>query len=187
MPKMLQQLPPQRLMVTITPWSTPESISQKAAAGNAGPSFDSSRVSTAWPSANLAIFIPFYTRSRILVTNFFWMNGATVSGNSDMGLYTQDGIQIAHIGSTVQAGTSAMQVVAAAANLYLGQGLYYLALAADNVTATYGVGATGLLEMTRTLGMASMAAAFPLPATATLATITADYIPSCGISLGATF
>lgn len=59
----------------------------------------------------------------------------------------------------------------------IGVGLYYMALSVDNATAeivayTFGGADYGILA-----GMAQMASAFPLPATATFARITADLVP----------
>jgi len=65
-------------------------------------------------------------------------NGATVSGNFDIGIYDDQQNLIAHSGSTAQAGTTQWQVVAVSAAF--DPGVYYMALAFDNTTATtYGV------------------------------------------------
>lgn len=135
---------------------------------------------TVWPTANTAVFIPFSLRTNITVLSLFILNGTTVSGNIDMGIYSFDGIRIVSAGSTIQSGTSTTQNVSITP-LTIGPGQYYLAFAIDNITAKMGEFNFSAAVMPLTEGVYSMASAFPLPATATFATSIRP-IPVVGLS-----
>lgn len=124
----------------------------------------------AWPTANEAIFIPFSVQCIVTVRKMFIVNGATLSGNVDVGIYNRNGTRLVSIGSTAQAGVSVIQEFDITDTL-LSPGLYYLACAIDNGTATLDmIGPSIVLAMG--MGIAEMASAFPLPATATFAGLT---------------
>lgn len=151
---------------------------------DAGCAKQASGTSTAWPSANLAIFTPFFNAEPRTVAQLFVVNGTGVSGNIDVGLYAIDGTRLASAGSTAQAGTSAVQAFNIT-DIRLPVGTYYMAVALDNNTgAVEGAVPTSAAgaAMLRIAGCAQMAAAFPLPATATLASITNNLLPSCGFT-----
>lgn len=122
--------------------------------------------SLAWPTANLAHFVPLRLNLPILPALMFSLNAGVVNGNIDVGIYLPDGTRLWSAGSTAQAGTNAIQKF-----IYtgpsLGPGEYYIALALNNNTGQIFrhqfVTSTGIVERT---GMRSMASAFPLPATA---------------------
>ena len=102
-------------------------------------------------------------------------NGSTASGNIDVGIYDLGGAKLVSIGSTAQAGTSAYQVFDITdTTLYPGQ--YYMAVAMDGTTGTLVRWSPGAQEC-RNLAMQQMASAFPLPATATFASVASSYIP----------
>jgi hypothetical protein len=139
--------------------------------------------STAWPSANRAYFVPFRLPYEVTVQHAWVLNGATVSGNVDIGIYSVDGTRIASTGSTAQAGTSAVQSISLSATL--GPGLFYMALAVSNTTATvYKASVPGAsMQM---MGCAMQNSALPLPATATLISVTSaggNYLPEFGICM----
>ena len=137
--------------------------------------------SAIWPTANLALFIPLYLPESITTTKLFWGNGDVVSGNVDMGIYQTSGTRLASTGSTAQAGTSGPQSVALATTLPTGT--YYLALAMNNITGRM-TRSTGVnVGLARAAGMMEQASAFPLPAAATFATLTTNYVPSLGLVL----
>jgi hypothetical protein len=166
-------------LVTIHPFSLESlgfGITQMGAVN-----INTSAISGTFPAANRAIFYPFSVFKLIQVQNFFCINGSAVSGNFDIGVYDSAGTKIMSTGSTAQAGTTAIQAVSiAATNLPPGQ--YYMALAADNTTAAFYRMAVGATRYDQFYGLAQMATAFPLPATATFATIASDYIPLFGLS-----
>ena len=163
--------------VSVTPFSHNALGDKFASLGNEM----NNEASTAWPSANLAIYAPFYLIAPFTIQQFFWLNGITISGNVDMGVFDHAGRKIASTGSTLQAGASAIQSVSITP-VTLGSGLFFLGLAVDNVTATvFGVPA-GNIGFTVAVGVLQQATAFPLPALATFASPTFDFVPSCGIT-----
>lgn len=137
--------------------------------------------STVWPAANDALFIPFTVKQPLVVKTLFSANGTAVSGNIDLGIYTKGGKRIVSSGSIAHAGTSVLQFYDFT-DFILGQGLYYMALAVDNTTATFFRSnlSSSILQC---VGVAKQASAFPLPATATFATVTANYLPLIGVEL----
>ena len=158
--------------VVITPWSScaigGELFANGATLGGA--------TSVTWPVASTALFYPFSVATPFTATKIMWANGAAVSGNVDAGVYDSTGVRVGAIGSTAQAGVSATQ--SATLSLVLNVGTYYLALVLDNTTGTFmrrgpGIGVTG---------WAQIAAAFPLPATVTLATGGTAYQPAFGLT-----
>jgi hypothetical protein len=130
-----------------------------------------------WTGANTASLYPFRLSGRITTVLFWVRNGTVVNGNFDIGLYTADGTRLVSSGATAQAGISQLQTVAMAYTF--GPGLFYVALAFDNIVARVLRNASSGLA--RMVGCAQMAAAYPLPATAVFAA-TASYIPLCGLT-----
>lgn len=132
--------------------------------------------STTWPAANRALFVPFRLVEPFLIRQMFHHNGATVSGNIDVGIYDAKGTRLISSGSTAQAGTSVLQIFNVT-DTWLGSGLFYFAAAMDNGTGTltrhaHAWGAA--------LGCVQQASAFPLPATATFAAYGTGFIPVLG-------
>lgn len=127
----------------------------------------------AWGTANLAVFIPMVVGARTTIYQLAWINGATVAGNIDVGIHDRNANRIVSAGSTAQAGVSVAQV-ADITDTVLEPGLYYLAMAADDATATVcRPSAASQFPLHRASGCGHMASAFPLPATATIAGWTA--------------
>jgi hypothetical protein len=136
-----------------------------------------------WFSANAALFVPFRL-SRPFVFNTIFVISGTASGNIDVGVYSADGTRLVSKGSTAMAGTSVVQSFAVTSTT-LGPGQFYFAAAIDNTTgsvAGLGAGAGAGIAYEKMFGMAQMASAFPLPATATFATVTTTNIPHIGIT-----
>lgn len=137
--------------------------------------------SQAWPTANLAIFVPFFVSKPITFSTLFTYNGATASGNIDIGVYDSAGTKIVSSGSTAQAGTSAIQTFSVTST-QIGAGQYYLALALSSTLGTIFNNPLTSASHARSTGMAQQATALPLPATATFASITNGTIPYFGLS-----
>lgn len=136
--------------------------------------------SAAWASANRALFIPFRSVSPFVAKKLFAYNGATASGNIDVGIYDHTGRRLVSAGSTAQAGTSALQVFDITDTL-IGVGRFYLGIALDNTTGTlmrFGVS----IQETQLLGVLHQATAFPLPATATFAAANNANVPLVGLT-----
>lgn len=106
------------------------------------------------------------------------LNGATVNGNWDVGVYSSDGAtKYVSSGATAQSGASAAQI-ATVTSTTLAPGRYWMAMGVSSATGTYGrwalavnyTQASGLMTQTVVSGAA-------LPATLTLATSTATVVP----------
>lgn len=122
-----------------------------------------------WSSANKAIYIPFQVSEIFIVDNMYTINGGTVSGNIDVGIYEHGGTRLVSSGSTAQAGASSIQEFNVT-NTTLNPGLYYFAVAVSNTTATLEMW-TPTAAISRSLGVMEETSAFPLPSTATFASI----------------
>ena len=140
------------------------------------------RASATWPTANLAIFYPFFVTKTDIIRKLYIFNGATASGNVDIGVYRDDGStadRVTSNGGSAQTGTSILQELTCQ-QLDIPPGLYYLAVAFDNITATTTRYALGIYDW-KACGVAQMASAYPLPKLATLAAVANDYLPFAGI------
>ena len=135
--------------------------------------------SATYAFTNRAHLIPFHINFPITVTKLFSVNGATASGNIDVGIYSADLTRIVSAGSTAQAGTNAVQVFDITDTI-LGAGDFYLAIAMDNTTGTV-FRATGGVANMRRAGMLQMNTAFPLPTTITPASVTQSFAPMIGL------
>lgn len=136
--------------------------------------------SNAVGTANSSLYTPVHMPWVYPVRRVFWMNGATVAGNCDFGIYTPDGAKIYSTGTTAMSGASAPQFVTVGTPFSLTPGLYYFGFATDSATASFGGYST-------TTGRSKMAgilqqATYPLPATATFATNTLLFSITCGVT-----
>lgn len=136
--------------------------------------------SGAWHANNAAMFYPIRLSRPYLVSQLWWINGATASGNVDCGIYSADGTRLISTGSTAQSGTSVEQIVDVA-DTWIGPGRFYIALAASTTAATF-FGTTAGVFNAVALGMAQQtASAFPLPATVTMIRTTGNTrVAVCG-------
>jgi len=165
--------------LNISPWSW-NSLGSKIMIS--GDDSISDAVSLAYPSANLAVYIPFFLQQPMVIDRIFWGNGSVVSGNVDAGVYDAGKRKIVSTGSTAQAVVSDVQSVNIT-NVTLGTGLFFLALACDNITAQFmAINSFTNLGFYKTLGVYQQASAFPLPAMATFAAPTQNFLPIVGIT-----
>ena len=160
----------------------------EAAYGGGVPDSVANFASAAWPTATLAILYPFRVLTTYQMGCMWVLNGGTVSGNFDIGVYDNpDGgsvlNRVASIGSTAQSGANVPQAVANSG--YLPPGNYYAALCFDNTTATTISRALAQAGMVGAHGGGSCAnGAVTLGATLTIAAANA-YVPFFGISQAA--
>lgn len=160
---------------TITPWH-PNSV---------GPILSSTFTnqtmgSLIWAAANRAIYVPISIYKPVTIYKVFLHNGSVVSGNFDIGLYTEAGTRLFSTGSTAQAGVDTVQSVNIT-DYALDEGNYFIALALDNVTGRI----QGLSESSPKLlaiGVLGQNSAFALPATATFGTV-ATQMPLFGLAI----
>lgn len=115
----------------------------------------------AWNAANDIFYIPIRLAEPFTVRAVGLHNGTAVSGNIDVGIYSENGTKMWSSGSTAQSGTSAVQLFTPTA-FTLPAGRYFMAVTADNTTAQFRGPSLG--EAGRCTGVL-MGSAFPLPST----------------------
>lgn len=140
--------------ITITPFDPLHMIEQVGV--------PSSSVST-----GAALLLSFRVLAPMVVTTVGIVNGATASGNIDLGIYAPDGTRLGSTGSVAQSGTNVVQNVALTATLTLARGWYYFAYAIDNGTGTF-LAANIASHQWRITGNRLVTSTFPLPATLTM-------------------
>ncbi len=86
--------------------------------------------------ANLATYVPFILARPKLIAQFFWINGGTVAGNTDVGVYNEALTKVLSTGSTANSGTSTIQAVNVT-DTVLQAGRYWLAIASDSSTQVF--------------------------------------------------
>lgn len=137
--------------------------------------------SSTWVSANRAIYIPFSLYAPATAYSIIVMKGATISGNMDVGIYTEDGTRLASFGSTAQAtGINRIQRFTFPSPLNLGAGNYYMAAVFNNATATVFRRAWSA-NVGRIFAVYQQDSAFPLPARATFAINSSGFLPIMGV------
>jgi len=137
--------------------------------------------SAIWPVAAQALFLPFTIYTSMTIVQFSCVNGLAVAGNFDIGVYDINGRLKIATGATAQVGADNLQWTPVAATT-IGSGKYYLAMSCSGIVGQYYRVTAAANGVTSTWGMAQMAAAHPLPAIATLATITGNYVPFFGVN-----
>lgn len=166
---------------TIHPWSR-ESVGAGMAALGTGTRL-ADLGSSAWPTANTAHFVPFLLPAPTLITKMWVANGTAVSGNLDMGIYDHTGRRLIAAGSTAHSGVSAIQSVDIT-DAVLGPGLFYMAITFDNTAAILQMVAVTNIRYYSLVGIKQMASAFPLPETATYATMAQTLVAFFGLLVG---
>lgn len=136
--------------------------------------------STAWPSANRAMFVPIWLPGPFKLASFFCVNGSTATGNIDMGIYGTDGTLIASKGSTAQSGTSTLQILTITA-VMLPPGRYYMAISASSTSTTF-ISRTPATNIQWRIGMLQAATQVPLATAPTFATPASAVLPIFGIA-----
>lgn len=138
--------------------------------------------STAWVTANEAVFVPMSIRAPFYCTQVWWLNGGTLSGNVDVGLYTIGGTRLLSGGSVAAAGANATQAVNLGTAVLLNPGPYYLAMAMSSGTGTYVGMTSAIAKVNECFGRFTQGSALPLPTTVTPATgLNAARYPIFGI------
>jgi hypothetical protein len=162
----------------ITPWSW-ESIGAELLGGYTG---GQQIVSSTYPSANLAIAVPFQTARALQIRKMFWANGTTAGTNSvDVGVYSLNGSRLVSGGGTLSVGANALQEVDVTDTM-LQPGSYYMAYAQNGVVMTPIMQSLASAANVRACGIVQMATAYVLPTTLTFAAATTVLIPFFGLS-----
>lgn len=137
---------------------------------------------TAWPLANLALFVPFTLDEAVTIKRILAITYST-AGAVDVGIYNADGARLVSSGSTAVTNVILCRNFDIADTL-LEAGRYYLAMASDATTFQAVRAAPFSTGSNMQLGVREQTAAFPLPASATFAdNTTRAYIPVIGATL----
>lgn len=128
-------------------------------------------------AVNTALFVPFVVHRSFVAVKMAVANGAAVAGNIDLGIYDDQQNRIVSVGSTAQAGVSAVQSVDITDTTLL-PGVYFMALNSDNATGQFYRWATGSPGNIGAFGVYSQAVgALTLPDPAVFAKPTTQSIP----------
>lgn len=137
----------------------------------------------AW-TANLLIFIPLILQEPLLVAQFFWHNGTTVAGNTDVGIYNESGgTKLGSSGSTANAGTSVLQVVNVTDFYVPANVRLWLALGCDSSTQQFFRSIAPIADQDY-IGIKQQVSGWSsgLPASVTPATPTEAVLPTFGFT-----
>ena len=147
--------------------------------------------SVAWPVANQAMYFPFYVQAPGYYQNLWWVNGATATGNVEMGVYDEVGNLLSQTGTVAATGTSAPQLVAMPApsqgqpGVLITPGRYFIALWASSASQTFIAWTTAAAStnVNRLLGIGQQVSlTLGLPTLATFASSANSYIPLIGLN-----
>lgn len=144
--------------------------------------------SAAW-TANLCIYVPLLTYQPVIVSHLWWINGATVNGNTDVAIYSFDGAtKIVGAGATANSGTNTTQTVNVTDVTLAANSFYWLALGSDSGTQTYFLDAATAL-MLEFIGVKQQAAGYSggLPTPISLDAPSVAVLPLFGLVGATTF
>jgi hypothetical protein len=144
-----------------------------------------SPASAVWPgAANSAQFVPFTVTEPFPVTKLFWLNGVTVVGNVDAGVYTLSGTRLFSTGGVSAGAAQVPQSFTLPSRQMLSPGSYYMGLAVTSITHTlYRIFPTSWAAQADLTGMKQATDAYPLPDTVTFVA-PLPFIPIIGIANG---
>ena len=129
---------------------------------------------TNWVAANRALYVPFRIAQRRIAYKMLTYNGSATNGNFDVGVYDAKGTRLVSGGGAAQTGTSQIQEYDIT-DTQLFPGLYYMGVVCDG-TGRLLKWLLGAAEG-QMLGLAQQASAYPLPATATFASVAGTQVP----------
>lgn len=125
-----------------------------------------SYASTAWPTANKAIYVPFILHRPQTLYQVGWWNGtAAQAGTREVGIYLPDGTKV--ISGSATAATSDFLQTVDVTDTIVQPGLYFMGMS-DSGTATVWAYAPAA-PLAAAMGVLTQVTASPLPATATMA------------------
>lgn len=130
----------------------------------------------AWPAANRALFVPCRIPMSCTIYKMACGTGTGTAGNFDLGFYDQWGNLLVSTGTTGKTTASSERIVDVT-DTFIGPGMYYLAMATDGVTGYYATATSVTISNQKLMGCREMETAFPLPSTATFATVSTAFLP----------
>lgn len=137
--------------------------------------------STAYPLANLALYVPFSVSETVTAYEGWVITGTTAGGNFDIGIYSAAGSRLTSAGSTART-ASAINNTTTMTDQVLSPGIrYYMAFSAD-ATSNYFAAATAA-GLNESMGMLESTTSFVLPSGPTLSRTTRAYVPHFGLNL----
>lgn len=140
--------------------------------------------STAWPSANRAILIPFRLPRLMTAYQMSIGAGATATGNFDVGIYDAAGNRLVSSGSTAKG--NSVEHILNITDTPLGPGLYYMALAANGTNNYICSTVSSNAALLKAVGVRQASSAFALPSTVTFETVASNVIPGIAVYLRST-
>lgn len=132
---------------------------------------------TAWPTANLGIYIPVYLSAAKTLAQIWYTTGGTATGNVDAALYDSSFTRLATVGSTAIGATNSAINLNIADTAMSANTLYYIGFAHSTNTSTIGLVSMARAAFFHLLGCRQEASALPLPATGTPATFAQTKVP----------
>lgn len=170
-------------------WYTITSLDQDGLLGIGLDMLDSGVAAGAWALTDKVVYSPIMVREDFTITQMFVMNGTTVSGTYDQGVFDEAGNLLVSTGNQTATGANTLQVTNVT-DTNLSPGRYFLAYGADNTTVT-PVRANPNALIGVFLGVKEMAAGIAgsprvLVNPATLVNTTVGIVPLTGIT-GAKF
>jgi len=138
-----------------------------------------------WSATNRAFYIPFWLERGVIVYRLWWLNGTVVgTDNRQAGIYRDDSTSVVLGTSTLVAGANVVQFDDIA-DTALGPGKYFMALWGNGITATVFRVVTA--NATRNAGyFMESSLTGGLPATATMAQLSVEFLPVFGLALRST-
>ncbi len=137
-------------------------------------------------TVNQAYFYPFRLDIGATAVKMAAMNGASVSGNTDVGIYDGQFNYLISSGATLQAGTNAIQEFDIT-DTYLAPGLYWMALS-NSGPGTFFERAGNADEIVLAIDPGyQQASAHPLPTTTATPVISTEISPVRFFALGVSF
>lgn len=137
---------------------------------------------------NRRYYFPFSLEEDFSCAALGVMNGATVGGNWDVGIFDLSGTMLAHTGSVAQSGTSVPQIAATSGGTVVipGGDNYMLAFVSDSATATFFRGGPSLHLINGKCGRQDTATGLPLATGASFTAPTSSHIIYCFACEGTT-
>lgn len=154
-----------------------------AARGEYGVPIVSGYSASAWPGTDLILYLPLRMPEAFTVKRVYWANASSVSGNTNVGLYSAAGSKLWEIGSTAQTPTNQTQFTDVSPDQSHAAGLYYFAMQHSNTSGQFCRSAPGVNLLAPYGLMQEAAGSFALPATATFAALANNYLPLAGLDL----
>ena len=139
-----------------------------------------------WAAARYISYVPCWVPQTVTVQKMWWLNGVTLSGNVDCGIYASasglpSGLLIS-TGTVAQAAPSSAVQSFSVTNINLAPDLYFLAMSMDNTTGTVFRVAPNLPILQELGCVQQTPAGFGLPSSATAISQTQTSLPVFGFS-----